>query len=153
MAFVHGVALDFFMSQSAEHPDAAHAENGFLHQPIALIAAIKKMGERPIRWRVVRKIDIQKINRHAETARPDHFVFPRPYHHGSTFDGDARSLRQLCQNRSLPNPRVLRRDGHYDRAADRSSLYDGVALSLPSELSNPRRHGSYRRPARQDRRY
>ena len=97
MAFVHVISLDVFMSQGTEHPHAAHAEHHFLHQPIMLIAAIEKMGQRPIRWAVVREIGIEKVNRDAETAGADHLVLPRPQHHRSTFDRHAGSLRQLSQ--------------------------------------------------------
>ena len=95
--FVHMESLDLVVAQGAEHLHPADTQNHFLAKPVALIAAVKIVGQSSVRFGIFRQVGIQKINRHIKLTRTLNFISPRSKLHGSTFYVDCSSLRHFYQ--------------------------------------------------------
>jgi hypothetical protein len=57
-------------------------------EPIAFVAAVERVGERPIPGVVAGHVGIEQIDRHRRAAIPFHDRAPRAHVHASPFDHD-----------------------------------------------------------------
>src|SRR5690242_21261723 len=91
----------------AERPQNSHAsqsQHGFLAKPVALIAAVKKIGNTPIRGIVLLQIGVEKNQWHLVSGDSTKHILPGTHAHSSTFNenGDGgRHTRKMLFRRPL----------------------------------------------------
>src|SRR5271165_5020950 len=97
MALIHVVAGEIFITKRAEHAHAADSQQNFLAQPVIRVAAIKSAGEVAVPLGVGRKVGIEKIDRHHETADASNVVAPATKFDAAIFQGHGDTSRLFLE--------------------------------------------------------
>lgn len=124
MSLVHVEPLERVVAERAEHPHTADAENHLLAQPVAVVAAIEKMGERAIEVRIRRDVRVQQVHGHDALGSLND-VPPAAKLYRSPFDED-RDVRRLLDEEILHRPV----DGILGLSAGRIEALAKVALAV-----------------------
>ena len=78
MALVHVVDVGLGVAELLEHLLPGDSENRFLAQPVALVAAVQVVRERPVPFRVGIEVGVEQVHRDDVTADAAHGVLPAP---------------------------------------------------------------------------
>jgi len=97
VSLVHMKSLDVLVSQGTKHSHPADPQDYLLTQPIVLVSSVEKMGQRPVPLRILRKVRVQKIDRHAVSSEPPNLMFPGTEVNGATVHGNRGPLFHLLQ--------------------------------------------------------
>jgi len=105
MPLVHVEAPDALVAQRAQHAHAADAEDDFLAQPIAIVAAVQVVGEPPVGLGVLGEVAVEQQHRQRHAAGAAHVVAPGAQRDLATLDAHLRARRHLGEHR-LRRPRL-----------------------------------------------
>ncbi len=103
MSFIHMETLDTAISECAKDPDPAYPENDFLAEPVILISAIKKIGQRSVPFEIFGQVRIKKVDGYLEASDACDFISPGTNLDGSAVYRNGSPLRHLPQM-ILDNP-------------------------------------------------
>ena len=95
VAFVHVKASQIAVAERAQHADAADAEDHFLAQAVARVAAVEMVGQAAIFRRIRRQVGIEQQDRDDVTGDAAHVVSPRAQVDTAMLDLDADPRRKL----------------------------------------------------------
>ena len=97
VSLVHVEAADLVQAERAKNAHATDAEQQFLAQPVAQVAAVQVVGQSAVRIGVSRHVGVEKQDGHDVSADAGHLVAPRPQLDGAPLDADGDPRRQFGQ--------------------------------------------------------
>jgi hypothetical protein len=97
VSLVHVEAPELVQAERAKNAHATDAEQQFLAQPVAQVAAVQMVGQSAVRIGVCRHVGVEKQDGHDVSADAGHLVAPRPQLDGAPLDADGDPRRQFGQ--------------------------------------------------------
>ena len=97
VSFVHVKPADLVEVERAQNTHAADAEQQFLAQPVAQVAAVQVVGQSAVRIGVSRHVGVEKQDGHDMSADAGHLVAPSPQLDGAALDANGGPRRHFGQ--------------------------------------------------------
>ncbi len=93
--FVHVEALQGVVAERSQHAHAADPEQHLLAEPIAVVAAVEMVGQRPVLGRILGKVGVEEIDGHGVPGETLDVVHPGAQLDGAPLDSHRGPHRKL----------------------------------------------------------